>query len=235
MINTVIIEDEFYSQEYLKKLLTENFPQIKIVGLADNVESAVKLIAQNKPQLVLFDVEIIGGTSFDVLQKLKSREFECVFVTAYSEHAISAIKAEAADYILKPINSTEFKFSIKKIIEKINYKSRIAEIEKVTKTRIPTGNGFVYVASSEVLYLKAEGAYTHIILSDRRLLSSTRIGELERVFDVRYFVRCHYSYVINVNKVTKFTHKRTGILTMENNEEIPVSQRRIKYIKEHNL
>ena len=99
MILALIIEDEVNSQNYLKQLVEEKFPDICILESSKSVEAAVLAIESCKPDLVLLDIEIIGGTGFDVLEKVNYKNFEVIFVTAHEEFAIKAIKFSALDYI----------------------------------------------------------------------------------------------------------------------------------------
>ena len=92
MILALIIEDEVNSQNYLKQLVEEKFPDIYILGCAKSVEAAVLAIESHKPDLVFLDVEIIGGTGFDALEKVNYKNFEVIFITSYNQFSLQALK-----------------------------------------------------------------------------------------------------------------------------------------------
>ena len=103
MIKAIIIEDEPDLRELNRSLLKDNFTNIEVVGEADSVDGGVELIQSTQPHLVLMDIEIKGGTGFNILQKVKPYNFKLVVVTAFNHFAIKAIKFSALDYLLKPV------------------------------------------------------------------------------------------------------------------------------------
>ena len=119
MIRVVIIEDEKDGQDFLVKYLAKYSNEISVVGIEASVQEAIETINLVKPDLVFMDIEIINGTGFDVLAGLSFKEFEIIFVTAYNQHAIKAIKENASDYILKPIIYEELTKGLDKAINKI--------------------------------------------------------------------------------------------------------------------
>ena len=127
MLRAVVIEDQPEIREANKFLLTNNFPDIEIVGEADNVEDGIRVLKAEKPDLVLLDVEIKGGTGFNILQKVRPYNFMVIFITAFDTFAIKAIKFSALDYILKPINETEFIQAVEGAVK--NYSLKHTEIQ----------------------------------------------------------------------------------------------------------
>jgi two-component system LytT family response regulator len=226
MIRTIIIEDEFFGQELLKKHIRENFPDVTVLGVESTVNGAVEAINTHKPDLVLLDIQIMGGTGFDVLKGIRNRNFELIFITAYNQYAIEAIKNDASDYILKPIKANEFTAGIKKSIDRIT--ARMANERRDQTFPINTSIGIEYLAEHEILYFEADGTYTNVVCEHKKMLSSKNIGEYEKQLDKTVFFRTHHSYIINCRKVKKFEKGRSGRLLMSNGSEIPVSQRRIK-------
>ena len=91
MIRALIIEDEFNSQEVLKTILEEYCNNITVLGIADSVETGIASIKQLNPSLVFLDVEIKGGTGFDILQAFDNPTFKVIFVTGYDFYAIKAL------------------------------------------------------------------------------------------------------------------------------------------------
>ena len=99
MIKTIIVDDEITSRETIKYLIAEYFSHIEISAEAESVDEAVNAITRHKPDLVFMDIEIKGGTGIQVLKQLTNHDFKLIFITAFNDFAIKAIKAEAAKTI----------------------------------------------------------------------------------------------------------------------------------------
>src|ERR1051325_9333843 len=120
MIKAVIIEDEPKNMKILQQMLAEHCPNVNVVATATNVEDGYKVITKKEPDLVFLDVELTNGTGFEVLKRLPVINFRVVFTTAYEQYAIEAIKHNALDYLLKPIDVEELVQAVKKTSTKDN-------------------------------------------------------------------------------------------------------------------
>jgi two-component system LytT family response regulator len=223
MILALIIEDEVNSQNYLKQLVEEKFPEICILECAKSVEASVLAIESHKPDLVFLDVEIIGGTGFDILEKVNYKNFEVIFITAYNQFSLQALKKEAVDYILKPIDDEEFVVGVNKALNRINTKK---EIEKSEKVNIVSLNNTHLINHHEILYLQADGVYTILFTKNGKITSTKNLGEYETVLGTIFF-RCHHSFIVNLKFIAKVEKSRSGEITLVGGEKIPVSQRKI--------
>ena len=104
MLQTLIIDDEKRGRELLRMVLSTHCPEVKVIGEASNIKEAYNLIVQTDPDLIFLDIEMPGGTGFDLLSKFDEINFEVIFVTAFDKYAIKAIKFSAMDYLLKPVD-----------------------------------------------------------------------------------------------------------------------------------
>src|SRR5512145_2399460 len=104
MIKVIIIDDEKLVVDSIELLLNEYCKDVTIIGKCTSYEEGIKLINQQKPDVLLLDIEMPFGTGFDLLEKFTVIDFEVIFITAYSQYALKAIKYSALDYILKPID-----------------------------------------------------------------------------------------------------------------------------------
>lgn len=225
MIKTIIIEDEIAGQELLKKNIHDHFPECSIEAIADHVDKAIAQISAIQPDLVFIDIHIKGGTGFDVLLHFKERQFEVIFITAYDSYAIQAIKEEALDYILKPINTNELKKGVAKAIEKIHKKKQGAHTGLLD---IATYKGIEFINNNDIIFLEAEGSYTNVHLRSSKIVSTKSIGEYELLLAKNSFYRTHHSFIVNIAHIEKFNKGRSGILVMKTGHMIPVSQRKMK-------
>src|SRR5262245_7779174 len=106
-LKTIIVEDEPQGREYLISLINNFCPTLEIIDICPNAKFAIDSISKNSHDIVLLDIEMPGGNGFEVLEKIKNRNFSVIFITAYDEYALKAIKFSAIDYLLKPINKDE--------------------------------------------------------------------------------------------------------------------------------
>jgi two-component system LytT family response regulator len=114
MIKTVLVDDEPNNLETLHQLLVKYCPQVVIAGTADSVTKAREVIVEQNPDLVFLDIEMPYGNAFELLNSLPAIDFEIIFVTAFGNYAIEAIKFSALDYLLKPLNIKELQAAVLK-------------------------------------------------------------------------------------------------------------------------
>jgi two-component system LytT family response regulator len=151
-LKTIIIDDETDAVDFISSIIGEYCPGLEVVGKAYNVSEGVQKIKEMKPDLVFLDVEMPNGTGFDLLTNFPEKDFDVVFITAFNHYAIKAIKFSAVDYILKPINITEFIEAVNKVIQKRsnnpsqndnNFKILMENLRSAQPSRlaIPTSDG----------------------------------------------------------------------------------------------
>ena len=104
LLSALLVDDEKNGRENLTGLIRSHCPNIRIVAEAASVEQAISAIQEHHPQLIFLDIEMPGGNGFQLLEHFKDFPFEVIFVTAYDNYAIRAIRFSASDYILKPLN-----------------------------------------------------------------------------------------------------------------------------------
>jgi two-component system LytT family response regulator len=237
MIRTVIIEDEIHLREINRMMLESNFPDIEIVGETGTVDEAVALIMNLKPNLVLCDIELEDGNCFQVLQKCKPYSFRPVFITAFNQYAIKAIKFSAIDYILKPVNEFEFCEAIQRAIDSLpeetaelqtnNFMAHMNNGGLDKKVVLRTSDAMHIVGLSEILYCKSDNSYTTFYLKGRKEITVSRsIKEFAELFEDYQFLRPHQSYLVNLQGISKIDKSDGGFVIMENGVEIPISSRR---------
>ncbi len=236
MIRSIIIEDEINNRELLYQMVTEYLTDIDVVDMAQDVISGIKSIENNDPDLIFLDIEMPGGTGFDVLMHFTNPKFKVIFITGYEHYALKAIKHSAIDYLLKPINLEELKDAVNKI--KAMEVTHTANIEFV-KTYIQSGiedmahllisdyNTSDTVIINEIIYLESHDRYTIFHLSeDRKRISSLSLNFFETLLNPSTFFRIHRSAIVNCNAVKQVSDGRAAKATMTNGHEIQVAYRR---------
>lgn len=235
-IKTVIIDDEVDAVDFISSIIKEYCPSLEVTGKAFNVNEGVQEILDKKPELVLLDVEMPNGTGFDVLARFPEKSFEVIFITAFNHYAIKAIKYSAVDYILKPINITEFIEAVNKVVQKLpsdkgagndSFKVLIENLKtaKPSRLAIPTSDGMEYLNPREIVRIEADRSYSWFFLTgNRKILVSKNLREFQELLGDRDFFRSHNSHLINLKYVKKFIRKEGGYIEMADGSMIPVSR-----------
>jgi len=225
----VIVEDEKNNVLLIKELLKKLPFETEVVFITDEVDEATKIINREKPDLLLLDILIKGGTSFDILEKIEPYSFETIFITAYNQYAIDAIKKQTLDYLLKPIVGEEFLQALTKCKKRIEEKSKLKELDgnnNQSYFTIKTHNGTELIPLHSIIYFEADGSYTKCITDKNILIVSKNVGDIEKELPSDVFYRCHHSYIINVKHIEKIELNRSGSITCSNGNKLPVSQRK---------
>jgi two-component system LytT family response regulator len=236
-LNALIIEDEPKNAILLRKMVEKYCPQVIIRGDANSIEKAIKLIKQENPDLVFLDIEIGGGNAFDLLDYLQPVEFDIIFVTAYDNYLLKAIKYSALDYLLKPININELVTAVNKSFNKVHFQ-KISEridilLQNLSKKKslptiaLPTAFGFQLIPIQNIVRCEARGSYTMIFMNDGKSnLASKTLKEYEDLLPSDIFFRAHYSHLVNIHCIAKYHKGKGGILEMTDRAMIPVASRR---------
>src|SRR6478752_8836819 len=133
LVSAVIIDDEQNNIDNLEILLAQYCPQVTIVGKALNAVEGETVILQHNPDIVFLDIQMPGKNGFELLQSLPTHHFELIFVTAFDQYGIQAVKFSALDYLLKPINTEELKTAVHKAIYRSTEKKQNKKLENLLK------------------------------------------------------------------------------------------------------
>lgn len=232
MYKTIIVEDEHRIREALSIMLEMEAPdQVQIIGYAENVEDARKLIDRLRPDLVFMDIMLSDGTAFDVLQHLSYRSFHLVFTTAYEQHAVRAFKYSAIDYLLKPIDPQDLKMAIDRIAdlqERVMADRQLAELQQnMTKAPdkivLPTQEAMYVVKLDQIVRCETSGSYTKFYIADgREIIVSKPMKSYEDILMAPDFYRIHHSHLININCIESYS--REGMVRMNDKTEVPIAR-----------
>lgn len=236
MLKTLIIEDEYHNREALKNLLHEFCEGVDVVAEAGSAAEARTLLRESASDLVFMDIELGDGTAFDVLRDLEDVGFHLVFTTAYDQYAIRAIKFNALDYLLKPIDVQELQEAVEKAKkEKESHKIRNNVnqfIRSLSHSReenqvitLSTSDTFEYVPVKEIIRCEAQGAYTAFYFRNKpTLLVSKTLKEYEQLLDGHEFHRIHQSHLINLHEVERYIKTDGGYVILKDGTKLGVSR-----------
>jgi two-component system, LytTR family, response regulator len=238
MIKSIIVDDEEKSRITLGKLLALHCPSVEILTTCESVASAVKAIEAHSPELVFLDIEMPFENGFRLIDKIPNPTFEIIFITAYDEFAIRAIRYSALDYILKPVDVDELKAAVSKAEKKLsesstetqNYQLLLSALRfrsRAGKIAVPTFDGLQMVKADEIIKCIADESYTHIFLADGSKMTVSRIlKEFEDLLGELNFFRVHNSSLVNLAHVKKYIKGEGGYLLMSDGETVEVSRRK---------
>jgi len=235
-LKSVIIDDEVKSRQNLQNLLRAHCPDVAVVGEASSAEKGRHLIQAAQPDLVFLDIEMPGESGFDLLRTLHGITcFEVIFVTAYHQYGIEAIKACAIDYILKPISVVDLKKAVVKAEQQIypkkenrRLKELVANMERIDKDKriaLPLADKIEFIRVKDITRLEADGNYTHFYMSGNiHLLVCKTLKEYDELLSPFGFIRTHQSHLVNINRITAYFKTEGGYLLMEDQSTVPISK-----------
>ncbi len=241
MIRALLVDDDDAARRYLRALLAEAHADVDVVGEASNISEAEVALAVHRPELVFLDVEMPGGTGFDLLRTLKRWEFEVVFTTSHQHYAIQAIRFSALDYLPKPVLPEELAAAMERFRDQRpapqaaqvqdQFIANIAQPDPSTfKLTIPHGDRTFFVAPAEIVRCEADRNYTWVHLGDdRRYMLSRTLKEFDEMLEPFGFVRLNRGDLVNRRQIT---HLEDGSAVLRDGSRIEVSRRRLAELKQ---
>ncbi len=235
-IKSIIVDDEKHGRENLTGIIGQYCPDVDLLGEAESVDAAVLLIQKHNPDLVFLDIEMPKANGFKLLEHLQDFRFEVIFVTAYDNYAIKAIRFSAADYILKPINLNDLQAAVGKVAERIRQKQENQRMKQLVhnisqpqnpRIGLPTGDRIEFVEVDKIIRCQGEGNYTHIYFEENKpLLVAKTLVEFEDLLQEYLFIRVHKAHLVNLKHVKAYVKTDGGTLQLSNGDSIHVSRRR---------
>jgi two-component system LytT family response regulator len=237
MLRTLVIDDESNIRKMIIEIVKNHCEDTRVVGQAGSVQEGLRMINDLHPDLVLLDIKMDDGTGFDLLEQLERIKFKLIFITAYQEFALRAIKFSALDYILKPVDPEELISAVNTagnlILEQQQKQiDHLTESLKSTdqdskKILLKTNENIHLVKFSDIIYFNADCGYSQFhLLGNRSVIVSKSLSEYEDFFKDYGFYRVHKSYIVNIHKVLRFEKEDGGSLVMEEDHKVPVASRK---------
>jgi DNA-binding LytR/AlgR family response regulator len=249
-LKTLIVDDEPIARRVLRDELA-TFPEVVVVGEAENGKQALKRIADLQPDLVFLDLQMPQMGGFEVVRKLSGGDHLpiVVIVTAFDQHAITAFESGAVDYLLKPVSEARLRKAVKRAWALKNKPVQIAnEVAKIATAGLPpepatpsiyrkivgrAGADYVLLDLNEILAFQAEGALVWIVTAKRRLLATQTLRAIEERLKDQQFQRVHRNAIVNVNHVRKMSalSSHRWLITLSNSLQVAASKRQAHEIR----
>ena len=226
-LTAIIVDDEFYGRENLKKIIENYCSEIEILGCADSVICAKELVELHKPDVVFLDINMPVLDGFDFLEEYIDRSFMVVFVSAHEEFGINAVKVGATDYLLKPVNIRELKQTVKNLMSLKSKNSKADVVQQTGKLIVPASHGFDLLAFDDLIRLEAEGCYTRVvILGGKNKIVSRTLKDFEDTLPKERFFRIHKSHLINLKYIKEYSNFSGNYVTMTDGSKVEISRRK---------
>jgi DNA-binding LytR/AlgR family response regulator len=252
-LTAVLAEDETLLRQFLKKKLEKLWPDLTVVGEAEDGKSAVELIATLKPTMCFLDIRMPEMTGLEVATAIaeSSPDTHVVFVTAYHEYAVAAFERGAVDYLLKPLQEDRLATTIERLKEHIESDDRDAptlpdnmaqlisqlkrdmrgaggaQVEQLRWIKASLGNTLKLIDVKDVLFFNSDEKYTRVVTAAEEALIRKPLRELLDELDMNQFWQIHRGTIVNVSAISGVTRDFRGDATVKvkgHNEQLKVSR-----------
>ena len=218
-----LVEDTLDSLNVIRHFVEKNYPAVRIVGEARSVDEAYGLLTRHQPDIALLDIDIIGGTSFDVLARLDAEGLplpQLIFITAYGvvENSTKALRYAALDFITKTVDEHLLYAALDRAIARLNAQETMLDEVRLVLEQQRRGDRFERISVqlaggvrrlvpiSDIVYFKADREVTKLVLTGKEtLMAMVNLGHFKRTLQDDYdFLLIHQSYLVNADHIHHF-------------------------------
>lgn len=233
-MKALVVEDKEYIRKGLINLLEsiDSDSDINVIGECESVAEALVVARTCKPELIFLDINLTDGTAFDFLDQFERIDFKIIFITAFEEYALKALKIGAVDYLLKPVDVDELKAALQKVevtpLEK--HREKLSTVKKLMGNENETivlslQDSYQVIDLNELLYCESDKGYTTFYCTEeKKFVVSKTLKEFEEILLNNNFLRPHQSYMVNLKFIDKYD--KSGEIVLRNQKKIPVSTRK---------
>jgi DNA-binding LytR/AlgR family response regulator len=226
-ITAIIVDDEQEARDILAGIITDNVPEVTVISKASSADEAIGKIISENPDLVFLDIDMPHKDGFAVAGGIASHNLSTtiIFVTAFNQYAIDAIRCAAFDYLLKPVIISDLKSCISRYIATRKTESLQQSVARLLgclnneKIAFNSRTGTVYLDLQEILYCEAEGNYTEIAVTrGEKHILTTNLGSIEARLSDRGFARISRSVLINKRYLHKIDRREKKCILLANGQ-----------------
>jgi two-component system LytT family response regulator len=241
-IRSLIIDDDPFIRDLLQDKLHQYLPEVEVLGAATSGTQGLAMINEFQPDLIFLDVEMADMTGFEMLSQIEVINFQTIFITSYSHYAIKAIRFNALDYLVKPIDLGELKASIKRYKNNIEKNTRPDNVQQAlinmnTKAvsdqtlTLQTQEGELRLTLKNIVRVEGERNYSYIHLANnKKKLTTKTLGDLEELLGDKGFFRCHKSHLVNFSFIKAYPNSIT--IQLSDDSELPIARRKKEEFKD---
>jgi two-component system, LytTR family, response regulator len=245
-VTAILVDDEKKAVSNLQNLLKE-YTNVEVCGFAHSANAAREILKTTQADILFLDINMPTETGFDLLASIDDKQFEVIFVTAHDDYALKALRVNAVDYLLKPVDIDELKDAVKRAEQKIEEKKKSApvknnqldlladmigklkqeqEIEKISLSYL---GGFKLVEVDDIMYIEGDGNYCTIFLKNMdKIVVTKQIGTYEDVLPLSKFCRIHKSTIINLKYVTGYNNSEGNVAILQDGNKLSISRRKLE-------
>nr|WP_299385691.1 LytTR family DNA-binding domain-containing protein [Allomuricauda sp.] len=235
-ISAVIVEDSRLARNELKELI-KKYPEVEILGEAENVDQGFELIQSQKPQLLFLDINMPEKDGFELLEMLDEVPIT-VFTTAFDEYAIKSFEYNALDYLLKPVSEKRFAQALEKVKKQLLSASEASQapqrLTEHSQIFIKDGESCWLVKIGDISHFEIVGNYTRVFFEDKKPMLYKSLNQIEEKLPQHCFFRANRQQMVNTNFIASVVPWFNGKLKLQmgNGEEIEVSRRQSYIFKD---
>ncbi|MEI6277367.1 MAG: LytTR family DNA-binding domain-containing protein [Prolixibacteraceae bacterium] len=248
----IIIDDEKNVREVLEILLNQYCKEVEVVALAASAAEGREMLNKHEIDIIFLDISMPKEDGFTFLASIPQNNYCTIFVTAFQDYALRALKASATDYLLKPITPQDLREAVSKAVrhfelrqsleqEKRIYQESLANLNEninfppkhITKITVAEQFGFQLVNTSDIMYLEADSNYTILHLSGlKKIVATKTMGDFEKILDQPAFFRIHKSIIININYLKAYSSYQGNFVELNDGTSLSISRRRLGDFRE---
>lgn len=230
--SVLIVDDEPLARIRVRRVLA-GMPGVTIVGEAGDIEEAAAMIVRFRPDIVTLDIQLPGGSGFELLEQLGSEAPATIFVTAFDHHAQRAFDMQGVDYVTKPVNPNRLRVAVERACAQLRARSneeRVGELQEIvaslrramqetddvdTDFWVRSRSEYRRIPARQITHIRAEGDYVRIFSGGESFLHHESLASIETRLAAKDFIRVHRSTIARRDAILRLLTGQFSALTVE--------------------
>ncbi len=236
MIRTVLIDEDKDARETCREMIARACPEIFILSSLGNPEIAVEVIREQDPELVISEAFFSTGSIYDLFGDFHDKHFRLLVVSVSEKNAIDAVKLNAADYLLKPLDEERLKKALEKAMGLLEQdkaleswlmsKSFFREEQTGKKLVLKTDENIFVIHINQIVYLRAVKESVEFVMEGReKIIIPEPIHKYLQTLKDSGFIKIGSDYLVNCNKIERLDKTDGGYLVLKGSHRLPVNSR----------